>query len=320
MARTLRRACTAVAGVALLVLTTACGGSADGEGGGGDASAPDEVPRGLIDEIFDQAYGDDDVVRERAAEMEALVAACMSEQGFEYTPVDWFGSSRTAPAEELDVEYGTLEFAQVFGYGATTTPFGEDDFVEPNEVHWETMSKEELRAWTDARWGSGFDEEGDEPAEYDWRTAGCQGAAQHEMDLKTGLAGSEYEALEAEIELMREAAADDPRMADLNVEWSNCMADAGFPDFTTLADAEQSIYDKLIAVYDRSVGVAEAEVTERVAAVKDEELATAVADLTCRDEVDYARVQAEIDVEYQQEFYDTHKTEVDAWREAVAGR
>ena len=43
----------------------------------------------------------------------------------------------------------------------------------------------------------------------------------------------------------------------------------------------------------------------------------AVADFDCRDEVDYDKIQLEVNSEYQQEFYDAHKDELEAWRDAA---
>ncbi|MBX9243548.1 hypothetical protein ICW40_01850 [Actinotalea ferrariae] len=320
------RRTVSVAGCALLVVLTGCGGSAGGGGaeGGGGESVPEDLPQGVIDEILDEAYADDDeeVAHARMTEVENRVAACMAELGFEYTPVDYLSTHGTGAAAELGVEWGTLEFAEQFGYAATTRPFGEDQFVDPNEVRYESMSQQELQAWSEALWGP-RSQGGDEPEAYDWQTAGCQGSAQHEVDVENGLAGGAYEALEDELDAMWAAIASDPRTSELDAEWASCMAGAGYAGLETPADAEAFIYDKAAAVYNVSPAEAEDESFDdqqeaRLAAVTDEEIATAVADFTCREEVDLARRQAEIGVEHQQEFYDTHKAEVDAWRDSLA--
>ena len=51
------------------------------------------------------------------------------------------------------------------------------------------------------------------------------------------------------------------------------------------------------------------------------EIELAVADFDCREEVDYDKVQLEVTADAQQQFYDAHKDELEAWREgALAAR
>ncbi|QJU53499.1 OmpH family outer membrane protein [Herbiconiux sp. KACC 21604] len=58
--------------------------------------------------------------RERA--VQDAVAAYMKEQGFEYVPDT---ASVTMYSESsLDVEWGSAEFAERYGYGISTDPFG----------------------------------------------------------------------------------------------------------------------------------------------------------------------------------------------------
>ena len=187
---TFRTAATSVGAVLLLTLT-ACSG-------GGNASAgtdPDDLPKGPLDEMFEEMYGeyDEDQGARDMMRVEEIVAECMAEEGFEYIPVDQTQFTSFS-SDELDVEWGTLEFAEQYGYGATTNPWGggegeeeqpvdeeQPEFVDPNQEAVEAMSATEQEAYYAALYGNQEYVEGEEEVEWDWTTAGCQGLAQHEV-------------------------------------------------------------------------------------------------------------------------------------------
>lgn len=330
MSRTLTRTATASASAALLLVLTACGASdgANGSTGGGS----DELPKGVLDEMFEEMYGGDneEALNRMSLQVEERVAACMAEAGFEYVPVDWSQGSFDADAA-LEVEWGTPEFAEEYGYGATTDPYGDSSpetaSTDPNQANneiVEAMSESEQQAYQEALWGPDTGEE-----EWTWETGGCQGSAQHEVDLENGVAGDEFDAMEEEMMTMQDSMAADPRITALHAEWASCMADAGHSGFSAPQDAEESIHEQVNAIYDEAYANTDENTTEaeyeaiseqteaRLAEITDEEMATARADYACRDEVDLFRVQAEVNVEYQQKFYDAHKEQLEAWRAAV---
>ncbi|WP_182111922.1 MULTISPECIES: hypothetical protein [unclassified Actinotalea] len=342
MTSTLHRTATASAGAALLLVLAACGGG--GGGGGNDddggASSSSDLPKGPIDELYEEMYRGDneEAMNQQMMDVEERTAACMAEQGFEYIPVDWTQGGGFDPGEELDVEWGTLEFAEKYGYGATTNPYGDgteapgaEEWVNPNDELVSAMSETEVQAYNEALWGPPVESTGDEPVEWTWETGGCQGRAQHEVDVENGVGGEEFEALQDEMEAMWMEIENDPKLVELNAEWASCMADAGYPGFAAPTDAETSIYDKVNAVYDEVYAGAsfdentteedwaavEEQVQEQLGAITEEEMKTALADYTCREDVDMLRTQAEINVEHQQAFYDAHKQELEAWRDAV---
>lgn len=339
MTSTLLRSAAASAGAVLLLTLTACGG---GDGGSGDSgSSSDEIPKGPLDELFEEVYGGEDEERNnrQMMDVEEATAACMAEQGFEYTPVDWSQSGGGGSMEEPEEEWGTLEFAKKWGYGASTDPWGggeevtsEEQFVDPNQERIESMSESEAAAYTEALYGPQTPEIM-ESEEYNWEDYGCSGKAQHEVyEVQTGMDEDAFQALNDEMSTMWESIQDDPRMAELDEKWASCMADAGYDGFATPMDAENSIYDQTSKVYDEAYGenglgedatpedweAVEGQVKELLAEITDEEIATATADYTCRDEVAYQRTQAEISIEFQQEFYDAHEAELEAWRATAA--
>jgi len=332
------RTFAAASGTALVLVLTACSGGAE--------PTDEETPLGALDAYFEQMYGDydEDAGNVQMMEVEEIVAKCMSEQGFEYTPVDYssMGRAEAVGTEELDVEWGTLEFAQEYGYGATTNPWGDqsgeptdtgEEWVDPNSEYIEDMSQTEQTAYFAALYGdtssSEPPEEGEVVDEYDWTTAGCQGKAQHEVyESGNGMDDEEFTALQDEMSAMWEAAMADPRVSGLDAEWASCMSDAGYTGLAVVADAEQQFYEKVNAIYedayvdvDPEAGEADYAAVEdgiqnQLSALTTEEIETAVADYTCRDEVRYTEIQQEVNFEYQQDFVDGHRDSLDAWLEA----
>lgn len=336
---TLRNATGAAAAAALVLSLSACGGGTSGE-----KSGDDEPAMGPLDTFFEEIYGggDQDTANAQMMEVEEIVASCMQEQGFEYTPVDYSSMNGAIdPAEELDVEWGTLEFAEQYGYGATTNPWGdgeevapepEEEWVDPNQDYVSSMSETEQTAYYEALYGKQTFDESDPEAEveYNWETAGCQGRAQHEVyEAGTGMDSEEFTALQDEMSAMWEASAADSRLTELNSTWADCMAEAGFTGMAAVGDGETSIYDEVNALWENAYTDAGEDMTEddykaieegiqaQLAEITPREIDTAVADFTCREEIKYDEVQREVNFEYQQKFVDEHREELDAWMAAA---
>ena len=343
MKLTLPRTVTLAGAAALVLSLAACGGGAKAPGSASETPEP-----GPLDAYFEKMYGDTSQEDADAQQMrvEEIVAECMSEQGFEYTPVDY--SSMTGASfepEELEFEWGTKEFAEEFGYGATTDPYGgqeevappEDveEFVDPNQEYVMAMSETEQAAYNAAMYGEQSMEPVDPEAEveWNWETAGCQGRAQHEVyEGGNGMEDDEFTALQDDMNAMWESSMADPRLADANTEWASCMADAGYPGFSAVGDGETSIYDQVNALWETAYPTdpAEAEgmteedymaiqegIEAQLAEITPVEIETAVADFDCREKAGYDKVQREVNLEYQQEFVDAHKAELDAWLAAT---
>lgn len=305
-------------------------------GGGGETPSGEETPLGPLDEYFEQIYGswDEDTANAQQMQVEEVVAECMAEEGFEYIPVDYSSMGGGYSPDELDVEWGTLEFAEQYGYGATTNPWGdeaaepapEEEWVDPNQDYVMAMSETEQQAYYAALYGNQEYVEGEE-TEYDWTTAGCQGRAQHEVyEVGSGMDEDSFTALQEEMSAMWETIATDPRVTGLDAEWASCMADAGYDGLAAVGDAENQFYEQVNAVYEDAYEntddstdyeALDAEVQEQLSALTDEEIATAVADFTCREEVRYTEIQQEVNIEYQEEFVAAHKAELDAWAAAA---
>ena len=338
---TLTRA--AAAGCVLIVLATGCS-----KASGGDAKptgdATDTATMGPLSAYFDKISGSQDEQgwNDLAKKSEDVVAACMREQGFEYTPSQ---SVAVASNESINgPQNGTEECAAQNGYGITTQ-MGPDasnaqraaaaEWVDPNADYLATMSQTEQDAFEAALYGKPVEVSTDDLSEtagsvsmeYDWVTGGCQGKSQHEVyDQGAGAAYSDptFVSLQDEMNKVWESARTDPKAAEIDAAWSSCMADAGY-DFPTPSDATGSIADKLRKLYPDGVdpGMPQAVTATTAPAVeldpaalaglRAEEIKTAVADATCKKSVDYDNVLQRIQFAAEQAFVDAHKTELDAW-------
>jgi hypothetical protein len=350
---TVRRA--AVLACAAALALTACSGTSDDESTGSTSSG--DYQPGPLDEYMARIYGYsfDTAEQQSTEELQAesdrqnrevqeLVASCMSEQGFDYTPDDSNGG--TVYGDDLDVEWGTLEFAEQYGYGISTDPWGMDDasvdpdaYVDPNADYVASMSESEQEAYNAALWGEPVEYvEGEEESyEYDWTTAGCYGAAQHEVYETTATdVSGDYSALEDEMNARWERVTASAEMAELNAAWASCMADAGISGMTGVDDAQQALYERwndlqgwndpeyqaTIESWDweaapEGPAAPEVDATALADFTKDE-IAQAVADYGCKKDVDYEKRYTEIDHADQQEFVDQHRDELEAWAEAAS--
>lgn len=339
---------------AAVLLLTGCSGGGDG-GDEDKGTAAVEWTPGALDEYTARIYGysfdqDQKSQEEMQAESDAqnrkveeLVAACMQDQGFDYIPNDTNGGT-VYSSDDLDVEYGTQEFAEQYGYGISTDPWGYDDmpvddgteYVDPNAEYTEAMSESELAAYQEALWGVPQEYvEGEEPQEYDWTTAGCYGSAQHEVYETGDVPTDEYGALEDEVSSFWETVQADPGIAELQASWGSCMADAGFDGMTNTNEATQPLYDEWNELQGGNDPEYQAQLeswdwdanpdgppmpepdADALAAFTTKEIATAVADFGCQEKVDFQAESVRIDHQLQQEFVDQHKAELEAWATAA---
>ncbi|PWD50358.1 hypothetical protein C8046_06510 [Serinibacter arcticus] len=337
----LSRTIWASAAAATLALgLTACGsdGGGGGGGGGGDLSYEDSplavyFGAGQAEEDFDmeaeQARMDEENTR-----VEQLVAECMAEQGFEYTPNTNTGSFVSGPG--MDEDYDPVENARQFGYGAFTYEdmAGEDaaeEYVDPNADYLESMSESEQTAFNEALWGPSveYDEDAEMETEWNWEDSGCYGSAQHQVyEVESDTAGQQdvwsdprWTELTEGINQLYTSMQEDPRLDEINTAWAECMADAGHPDHANPQAAMESIYELSNAQWEEHaddpeyMGPTGAELEE----LKATEIELATADYTCQEETDYADEQLRLQFEIEQEFVDENKAELEAFAEAMAG-
>lgn len=288
------------------------------------------------------AWSNEDVTRQLVL-MEDLLATCMAEQGFDYTPVDYAAMDLDITGEALDIDWGSPEFAAQYGYGITTNPvLGEDAETpqDPNEAYVAAMSPSEQEAYYAALYGANNAAMADPNAvatqDYDWEDAGCTGKAQNEVLSGGDEQDDQFVALQEEMAQMMQSAADDPRLAQANADWAACMADAGFPDLAKVGDAEAALTAEVMALQESALPVAptdppvpadpaaaalaEAALAAQLEEITPREIDTAVADAACRSEVGYDDAKRAVDTEYQTTFLAEHLPEIQAWMESLEER
>jgi hypothetical protein len=237
------------------------------------------------------------------------VAACMTEQGFEYTP--------QVPSIDR-IEYldgpvqGSREFVEQWGYGFWDSPpnGGGGGFMytggeDPNYERRESMTEAGREAYDTAIWGPVIATDDDGSIT---REGGC-------YDVAEGwavAADSYLDGVRDEAQAFLDTIGADSRFGEVDAAWASCMADAGF-NYRTPAAAQQQFLDEMLL--ETQDGTLE---RDAVAEHAPEEVRVAVADLDCQEATDWATRHREIEIELQQEYVDAHLPELEALAEALA--
>lgn len=319
--------------VLLLLLLTACGGGATGEDQGQQEQSPGDSP---LAEFFgyDEESFDAEDYAEQERRMQELLVACMAEEGFTYTPVD-YPDPVEDPAFAAQQELSPEEYAAEYGYGFTTVNHeGQaeqegEEYTDPNMERVDAMSEAERAAYETALYGEMPEiapgEEG-EAVEYGFG-GGCQGEASEEV-----YGGSDpevQEELSRGYEQLYERIEADSRMVEGNAAWAECMREAGY-DFATQQEAQESIWQQQDALYNEAYEAApppsegleeeyvEPEIDEaRLAELRETEIATAVADQRCTAEHLPEELRLQVAAEYEQAFIDENRGLLERERDAM---
>ncbi|MFS0703856.1 hypothetical protein AB6N23_04970 [Cellulomonas sp. 179-A 9B4 NHS] len=309
----------AFAGAVALLLAGCTGGT------GGATPSDDET--GPLSAFFEQVGGSMDAEDNEAQQrrVEELVAECMAEEGFEYTPAEPMdqGLMGTDDAPEWD----SLEFAEQYGYGATTSEElfgGTEEYVDPNQEYVASMSETEQEAFYAALYGAMEEPEDPEAeVEYNWETAGCQGAASHEV-YEEGQVWDDpaMQDLMDEMNTEYERLAEDDGVREAQGAWAECVADAGY-DFATPEEASQSIWTEYESVmgYDQEMDpeadpetyVPPTPDAAKVAELKEKEIAVATADRRCQESSGYAKAQKDAQLAMENRLWEKYGDQLQAF-------
>jgi hypothetical protein len=228
------------------------------------------------------------------------------------------------------------------------------------------MSDSERDAWYAALYGTEEEQMEDSYTEVDPETgeeytvsdgfgAGCQGEA---YEAEYGDQSAEQDLwveVEPAMQAMYEQVQADPRIVELDQDWSTCMASAGY-EFESMTKMQETIYEDFQTRFDAIVGpnggytdpfegwseaeieaffeekteeevdafFREAEQTtnddidqDALAALQQEEIDMAVADFECRD--NYWEVYQEISGEYEADFVAENREALEKIRESQGG-
>lgn len=297
----------ALGGVAL----TGCAGS----------PAPAATSTSPVGSLIEQLVGeyDRDAQEKRNAEhqraAEDLIAVCMAEQGFDYTPVD-----RSAVAITLDDLVNDPEaYAEKYGYGLSIEQEPTADqqaalegFVDPNAAYMSAMTDSERAAYDLALYGDQSPPDPDGGASL--ATTGCSGVAWEQSADSTDrfVESEEFRALHTALETVAAQIDDDPRTTEAVSRWSACMSDRGF-DYNTLDEPREHIY----AEYERiSPGDMAPPSGKPLEALQELETRTAIAEQACLVKVDHAAVRAAVAHDLETTFLEQNDDLVEALRTA----
>ncbi|OJX95649.1 MAG: hypothetical protein BGO96_08470 [Micrococcales bacterium 73-15] len=323
----------------MVMLAGALAGCSPHEPAEASSASPDESVGGSpLAGYYSVVAGQRGTIAEREeADVQEAIAACMKEQGFEYhLDSDAVDDMSLDPADQLAL-------AERRGYGIvgdySTLDMTLAEELTPQDLYLSTLSEEAQAEYFKALSGDMWEEIADAVAEdrdydYDWRRAGCEGAAEHEA-LATASSGHEASVPPEHQEVLALMA----RLPDHIVEttewreglarWSSCMSDLGY-SFETPNDAFDSIQDGLVEVLEdvtpREWVTIDAEnvisydeggssLPDRAVyeALQTRERETATADVSCQQEVGLADASTRGLWELESQFLTEHREELDAF-------
>lgn len=242
------------------------------------------------------------------ARRENVVATCMAEQGFDYTPV----LPKVDEIEYIDGPTpGTREFVDQYGYGLwRPAPGGGAGYMwsrgsNPNFDRVETMSEAEGEAYELALWGPVTEVDAD-------GSVGRDGGCSEQPDSPRGAGAAWLVGVQEEATAFLAALDQDTRFVEVDAAWASCMADAGFAERSPAA-AEQRTRGDYQALVASDTWPENDVVAERA----DEELRLAVADMDCREATDWTAQHRAIEITLQQEYVDGHRADLEALAAAL---
>lgn len=269
-------------------------------------------------------------------EREQLIAECMAGLGFEYTPRPWNEDDYAAPPmtfEELGggATRDTMEYAQRYGYGIVESPTmvdesttGGTEWVDPNAEYVGSLSESELAAYYKALLGHGDDASDDQDAHWS-ETRGCDGKASFEVSKDEPYADPDFVELIDQADAIYARPERTDEVVALDGEWAACMREKGFT-FSGREEAREYIQELAAeelhahapgqADGGNAVEVVPGEPQEPGEAAKDafreKEVAQAVADLSCAEQVDYRTKLQAIHLAQQGAFVAEHVDQLEA--------
>ena len=289
---------------------------------------PSAQPTGPVTALLDEALGymeDERYLQSFALRREEAVAACMASRGWTYTP-DTSGYASGDSTPDLG-GLSELEFARQYGYGLASAPSNSAgalpaDATSANEVYLGSLSEEESTLYLVDLFGAGpsdgtaEEDDADRQAAFE---ASCTGQARA-ADAETGVLALDDDPRFAEVlrlaEELDRATLADPTVVAARDAWSSCMAGKGH----AVTSGPESMHDELNTEYGTMMAQAAggAPSAARLEEFRAREVAVAVADVTCRDEVGYAAALASATVAAETLFYAQHRDVLEAYVAAVA--
>lgn len=257
--------------------------------------------------------------------MQETIASCMAESGFEYIP--YVAPTRvSAPVTDA----GTRDWVARRGYdlsggvaegpGLETLASADSSTasapVDPNVALYAALSPGTRDAYDLALSGPGFTEEdltGETAREWT-RADGCiLWSSTQDVDQGTAYL-DDYTDLMDRITIAERSVDSHPRMAELTISWAHCMADAGHI-YSSPTQAFEAVY---AAIRDDPGLDGRALVTSEE--VRAFEIAVALADFDCKEELGWDDVRNGVVDEVEGQFLADNEAEIDEFIGAVLER
>jgi len=210
-------------GAALLIAACGSDSGGGGEAAGTPAAATSASGSQSGASVEDQLGFDEAGILARQSRVEAAIAQCMKNEGFDYIPIDPFaqraalvGSSRLSDQD----------FLKQFGYGISTLWGRGNPQADPNQRLRATLGPADRRAYDRALWGDNkgatFGEAVDS-GQFD-RLGGCTLKATEAV-----FGGAQVlTQLQGKLDDLDDRINEDRRMIKAIAQWSDCMAKAGY--------------------------------------------------------------------------------------------
>lgn len=248
------------------------------------------------------------------------IADCMARQGFIFSPNT--NNQQVATISE-GPRRGVKEFAIQSGFGISTSESGGGILeiagpaltIDPVRAGAVGMSASETEAWTLALIG-------DLQSGSDFSDHGCFGKAVIAIHIAT--VPPEYQAIETEVNRFPESLAVSPLMIELNTDWATCMTETGFPGLRNPEQLVASLWVEWDLIQDwanRSVTIENWDWAAEpsgppepdISIFQAREFELAIAEVNCREQVDFDNRYTLISQQLQQEFVDQNRAELEAW-------
>lgn len=202
-----------------------------------DSDEPSMAASSPIGAFFAGDGGFEAAINEYTTRVEEAIVVCMAEQGFEFKPT----GAQQNEVQERQNDLTVREWTEEYGYGISTSfdSIAQQQANDPNSEILFSLSASERDIWLQTLLGSSFDDPtaGEDGA--DLENQGCIGAS----IIETGGQGV-IEGLEEFGEAYEKGEAviyDTNEMIVAVGDWTRCMSEAGFPDYSDLDSPEDDI-------------------------------------------------------------------------------
>jgi len=248
---------------------------------------------------------------------EDFLAQCMNDAGFEYIPNPTIMSG----AEEFSgARLDDREWVTQWGWGLVNYP-GRDnpapstsEVIDPNQNYYDGLSEAEELAWATAMYGVWDSETGEA------EQLGCRSLADQHFYEETIAVTEEFRPLLDSIRQVAYVWTLSPEFEATHYDWGNCMADAGYVGLEHVSDAQtrffEDYYNPFWDNWDWETSDQPYHSPE-LAELQEHEIEMALADLDCREKVNFQARQDQARYDAEAQFVADNRSALEALRSAM---